>query len=302
MATGITLCLGGGAARGFTHIGAIRALVENDIRVQQIVGISMGSICGAIYSVMPDVDFLDKRMRQLINFEAFKSSVVGSWDLDSEGATTRNIVRKAQKMWMNTNILRRIFTASGVLTTTEVHAVLNPFIADIRIRATEIPFATAAVNIRSGALRIFRGDDSLRPAVTASASMPIIFPPERVDNDWFVDGGVLDKLGIEAARRLGAEKLVVVDVSDEKLADNLPRSGFDVMLKTEEIASEHRRNVQLSHADLVLKPIRGTYHWADYSAVENFIQMGYDDVQDHIGEIRRIASGRKLFRVLNKFF
>jgi NTE family protein len=78
---------------------------------------------------------------------------------------------------------------------------MHPFIADVPISATVVPFATAAVNIRTGELRVFQGSDKLRQAVTASASMPLIFPPERIGKEWYVDGGVLDKLGVETAER-----------------------------------------------------------------------------------------------------
>ena len=147
---------------------------------------------------------------------------------------------------------------------------------------------------------MFQGTDRLRSAVVASASMPLIFPPEKIDGEWYVDGGVLDKLGIETAARIGADRLIVVDVSDEKLPDNLPRSGFDVMLKTEEIASEHRRSLQLARAKLVVRPIRGNYHWADYSAAEAFVQMGYEATQDKMSDIRAIATGKRVFGFLRR--
>ena len=299
MAGSISLNLGGGAARGFAHIGAIRALTENDIPINQLIGISMGAICGGVYSVMPEVDFLEKRMKQLIDFEPFKNSVVGSWT-SSQEENPRNIVRRAQKIFTSTNILRRIFTATGVLTAAEVNGVLHPFLADVAMQSTEIPFATAAVNIRTGDLRVFRGTDRLRQAVVASASMPLIFPPERIGSESYVDGGVLDKLGIETAARIGAERVVVIDVSDENLPDTTPKSGFDVILKTEEIASEHRRNMQLQRASLVVRPIRGNYHWADYSAADEFMLMGYEATSDHMAEIKGIATGRRLFGFLRR--
>lgn len=299
MSGSISLNLGGGAARGFAHIGAMRAIIEQDIRIDLLVGISMGSICGAIYSVMPDVDFLEKRLLQLINFEMFRSSVVGTWTTNQE-ETPRGIMKRAQKIVSGTNILRRMFTAPGVIPHAEVHACLHPFIADIHISSTEIPFATAAVNIRSGELRIFKGSDRLRPAVAASASMPLIFPPERIGHEQYVDGGVLDKLGIDTAKQLGADRLVVIDVSDEKLPDNIPKSGFDVILKTEEIASEHRRMLQLAKADFVLRPIRGNYHWADYSAAAEFVQMGYESAVAHMHSIKRVARARRIFGFLKR--
>jgi len=294
MAGKITLNLGGGAARGFAHVGAIRALTENDIQIQQLIGVSMGAICGGIYSVMPDVDFLEKRLKQVIAFESFKNSVVGTWTTNQE-QDAKGIVRRAQKLVSGTNILRRMFTATGVLTAAEVHESLHPFIANIAMESTEVPFATAAVNIRTGLLKVFQGKDRLRHAVAASASMPLIFPPERVGHDWFVDGGVLDKLGIDTAIEIGARNPIVIDVSDEVLPDTLPRSGFDVLLKTEEISSEHRRKIQLAQAALVIRPIRGNYHWADYSAAEEFIHMGYETTLEHMREIKGIANSRRLF-------
>ena len=297
MAGKIALNLGGGAARGFAHVGALRALTENDIQVTQLIGVSMGSIVGGIYSVTPDVDFLEKRLMQLVNFEAFRDSVVGSWTANQE-SDAKGIVKRAQKLVSGTNILRRMFTATGVLTAAEVHGVLHPFIADLAMESTEIPFATAAVNIRSGDLKVFQGKDRLRHAVAASASMPLIFPPERVGHEYYVDGGVLDKLGIEAAATLGIDRPIVIDVSDERLPDNLPKSAFDVILKTEEIASEHRRNIQLQRASLVLRPIRGNFHWADYSAAAEFIQMGYENTLEHMREIRGIANARRVFGLM----
>ncbi|HMY10061.1 MAG TPA: patatin-like phospholipase family protein, partial [Turneriella sp.] len=136
MAARITLNLGGGAARGFAHIGAIRALVENDIVFDRIIGVSMGSICGAVYSFMPNVDFLEKRLKQLIHFEAFRDSVVGSWTANQDPAA-KSIMRRAQKILTSTNIMRRIITATGVLTAADVHAVLHPFLPDVQISATE---------------------------------------------------------------------------------------------------------------------------------------------------------------------
>jgi len=293
----ISLNLGGGAARGFAHVGALRALQENKVRFDLLVGISMGAICGGIYSVSPDADFLERRLKELVNFQAFRESIIGTWTASQE-ENPRGLVKRTQKLLSSTTILRRMFSAPGVLATSDVHMCMYPFMADISMEMTAIPFATAAVNVRTGELKIFSGSDSLRSAVTASASMPLIFPPEKVGKEWFVDGGVLDKLGIETARHRGATKIIVIDVSDEKLPDNLPKSGFDVILKTEEIASEYRRIQQLERADLVLRPIKGNYHWADYSAADAFIQMGYECANENMDKIKRVATARRVFGFL----
>ena len=296
MAPEITLCLGGGAARGFAHIGALRAITENNIAFHRIIGISMGSIVGAIFSIMPDVKFLEERMIQLVKSPAFASSVLGSWTRNLD-ESPRTFFKKAQKIYTSTTMLRKFFTASGVVDHEEVNNIIFPLLPPIRMSSTEIPFVTSAVNIKNGTLRIFQGEDSLRSSVIASASMPLIFPPREIKGEYFVDAGVTDKLGVETAQRIEAGKIIVIDVSDEKLAENLPRSAFDVMLKTEEISSWHRRDVQLATANISIQPIQGNYHWADYSAYAEFIEMGFEATRLRISDMKILTRQKRIFGI-----
>lgn len=298
---GISLNLGGGAARGYAHIGAIRAITENRIPFTHLVGVSMGAIVGAVYAVTPDVDFLENRMVELVNSKAFRESIIGTWSRNMN-ESARSFMKRAQKFYNSTGILSRFFLAPGVIAQAEIHRLMDPFLANIRIENTRVKFACAAVDIKEGNLKVFTGKSPLRASVLASAAMPLIFPPQRVDGHLYVDGGVLDKIGIESARSLGVRKIIAIDVSDEQLPDQIPRSAFDVFLKTEEITSMHRRNAQLSKASIVLKPIRGNYHWAEYSAYQEFIEMGYECVTENISNIREALQMtnpfRKIFHML----
>lgn len=293
----IALNLGGGAARGYAHIGAIRAIRENHIPFTHIIGVSMGAIVGGVYAVTPDVDFLQNRMVELVNSRNFRESIIGTWSRNMN-ESARSFMKRAQKFYNSTGILSRFFLAPGVISQPEMHNLIDPFLANIRMEHTRVKFACNAVDIKEGSLKVFTGKSPLRAAVLASAAMPLIFPPQRVDGHLYVDGGVLDKIGIESARSLGIKKIIAIDVSDEQLPDQIPRSAFDVFLKTEEITSMHRKNSQLSKASIVLKPIRGNFHWAEYSAYQEFIEMGYECVAENVSNIRDALKLTNPFRRL----
>ena len=281
----ITLALGGGAARGFAHIGAIRALNEHQVPFDMIVGVSMGAIVGSCYALVPDVDFTRERMSDLVYSDAFNESLIGTWS-KTFGQKAKNILKRMNSVLTRTNAMGKMFFAKGILENHGVTEVLGPYLPDIRISNTRIPFACAAVELKRGLLKIFYGNDNLREAVIASASMPLVFPPRVIEGVEYVDGGVLDKIGIDSCNQLSSKFIIAIDVSDEKLPDNPAVNALDVMLKTEEIASLYRRERQFNRADVIIQPISGTHHWADYSAWKEFIDMGYEKTRSQIKEIK----------------
>lgn len=299
---GITLSLGGGAARGFAHVGAIYALKEAKIPFDMIIGISMGAIVGSVYSLVPDIDFTRDRLVDMLHSDGFKESLIGTWSA-TFGSRSRNILASLNRMLTQTNVIGKMFFSKGLLDLEGIDKVLFPYLPNISIKYTRIPFACAAVDLLSGDLKIFLGENNLRQAVLASASMPLVFPPRQIDGKEYVDGGVLDKIGIDTASKLRARFLIAVDVSDENLPEKKSTNALDVMLHTEEIASLYRRNKQLTRADVLIQPITGVHHWADYGAWQEFLDMGYEATRDKIEEIRsklRIMSFKKYFTMFKR--
>ncbi len=281
---GIFLNLGGGAARGFAHIGVLRAVEEERIPFERIVGVSMGAFVGSIYVIVPDVAFVRERLMKWLHSPEVQNSLVISYN-KSINESTRSILRKIDEFYTKTGALGRILLSPGMVVEEEVHAAFHPFIAPIDIRKTRIPFACTAVSLQQGVARVFdRG--SLQKAVLASSAMPLVFPPVNIDDEDYCDGGVLDKTGVEAATKLGARRTLVVDVSNEGLPQKEVRSGLDVFFRTEEIASYYRRQRQMRQASIVIQPIKGNIHWADYTSSDACIEMGYESIKNNIENIR----------------
>ena len=297
----ISLNLGAGAARGYAHIGVLRALKEHRIPFDFIIGVSMGAFIGSIYAMEPDVDFTEERALDLLDSENFKDTIVANYYnmMESEQA---GFFHKLSTLYTKTGLMGRIFLSPGMLSLEEVENALFPYLPNLNIENTRFPFAAVSVDLEKGKSKIFT-KGPMRPIVMSSMAMPVVFPPIEVEKSRYVDGGVLDKVGIDSAETLGIRKIIAVDVSNEAandgMSESLVKTGVDVMLRTEEIASQYRRERQLNRATITLMPIKGNIHWADYGAAREMIDTGYEYTISRIGEIRHQL---KLIHPVKKLF
>lgn len=168
------LVLSSGAARGLAHIGVIKALKEENARIDLIVGTSMGALIGACYAKNKDISEFEelvlkidwKRLLQLADFSL-------------------------------------AFVSGGFIHGQKVTKLLRTIIGDITFADLEIPLAVIATDANTGEEIIIR-DGSVAEAVRASISMPVIFVPVRLKNRFLIDGGIVNPLPIDVAKEMGA--------------------------------------------------------------------------------------------------
>lgn len=304
---GVSLNLGGGAARGLAHVGVIRALHEAGFPFDSIAGVSMGAVIGAVYAVEPDVDFLEERITGMVKSEAFRESLLGSWH-DKFNRGPRSFLHRLENITTRTGVAGRFFLSPGLLAVSDIEEIMFSVLPDIRMETTKIPFSTVAVSLDRGDVRVFQGKDSLREGVVASAAMPILFPPRMIDGELYTDGGVLDLMAIEATMKTKPGFILAVDVS---MPGGLATgrgidSALEVMLRTEEISSHHRNLIQLKMADFVIAPIVEEIHWANFFEPERIIRMGYEQAKARLPQLiqefnqHRVSPVRKLFSFFRK--
>ncbi len=288
-----SLNLGGGGARGMAHIGVIRALAQESISYDMIVGISMGAVVGANYALDPNIDRVEKKIVTHLTSEKFQDSLLGSWRSGSGDTSKRKLLLRINRIYRQTGLFSRLLLTNGILSEEDIKEAVYQIIPDVNFEDLEIPFACAAVSLEKGEIKIFK-EGPLRPAVLASISMPLVFPPVNIDGHSLVDGGVLDRIGIDTSLALGVKKIIAVDVSAAFLLEKKVRTGIDVMMRSEEIAAQYRKLYQLKHASLVIHPILDGIHWADHSQYETIIQKGYDATIDSMDKLRRVVKKRGL--------
>lgn len=218
----IALALGGGAARGFAHIGVIKALETNGIVPDLVVGTSAGSVVGALYAAGHGPFDLQKLAIQL------DESSVTDWSLFDRGV----IKGEALERFINTH-------------------VGNKPLEGLRRR-----FAAVATDLQSGEPIIFqRGNTGT--AVRASSSIPGVFPPVAINGREYVDGGLVAPIPVREARSMGADLVIAVDISGRP-SGKKNQGSVDVLLDTISIMGGALGKVELADADVVIRPeLRG---------------------------------------------
>ena len=214
----IALALGGGAARGFAHVGVIKALESHGIVPDMVIGTSSGSLVGALYASGYGGFDLQRTAIQL------DDTIIADWSLPDRGF----IKGEALQNFVNQAVQNRPMEK------------LNK------------PFAVVATDLQSGEPIVFRtGNTGM--AVRASSSVPGVFQPVTISGHEYVDGGLVSPVPVRAARAMGADLVIAVYISNNPRLGKT-RDSVDVMLQTFAIMGQSIAGYELSEADIVIRP------------------------------------------------
>ena len=251
----IGLALGGGAARGFAHIGVIQALEESGLAPDLVVGTSAGSLVAALYA-------------------AGRSGAELAVLADSMDET-------AFADWA--------YPGRGLLRGEALARYVRDKTGHKPIEQMKIPLGIAATDLDSGEGVLFqRGDTGT--AVRASSAVPAVFQPVRIGTHEYVDGGLSAPVPVHHARAMGAEFVIAVDISAVP-EGNPTGDAARMLLQTFAIMGKSLKAYELRDADVVLQPKLSGVSGADFTTRRQSIKAGRDVTLAHLAELReRLAS------------
>jgi len=253
----IALVLGAGASKGFAHVGVLKILESNKIPIHMIVGTSVGSFVGSLYAYGYDAFTL-----QTIAFSLKREDLIDLTLPDNGFVKGEKLENYVNKMLINTPIDK-----------------------------LRIPFYAIATDIKTGDEIVF-GIGNAGKAVRASCSIPGIFQPSKISDRTYVDGGVVSPLGIDAARKYGADVVIAVDISSS-IGSSVPQSTIDTILQSITIMYSKISLIQLNKADVVIKPNVGYIGSADFSKRHEAILEGEKAAIAALPDINTIVSKLK---------
>ena len=250
----VAVVLGGGAARGFAHIGVIRALEQEKIPIDMIVGTSVGSLIGAIYA-----------------------SDRNSFDLEW---TAFLLERDSIFDYAILNALSGMGLAKGE----KLEAFVKSKVPVANIEDLKIPFAAVATDLNRGT-RVVLDKGSVATAVRASSAIPGVFQPVNFQGKMLVDGGVIDNIPASVARERGADIVIAVDIGQQVINFNIT-DIIDVMLQSITIMGAENARFHKKDADVLIAPRVGDVGMLDFSQKKRCMQAGIDAAQQAMPEIK----------------
>jgi len=293
----IALVLGGGGARGLAHVGVLKALEREKIKIDLIVGCSAGAMIGAMYAQTPHVDVVEKRLINYLNLKG--DSELGFGFLRKEKGKDTDYLRQFFHNLQKRILLNVFASRISILKGERLENAINTLVKPGKIENTRIPFACNATDLISGRpVLLTKGD--IQKAVYASSAIPGYFPPASWNGKLLVDGAVTYNLPIKFARALGADFVIGVDVHSAIHREDGFENLFEVILRSSTIASTTLTEEIASTADLLISPGVGEFQWHDFLHYRDIIQAGEEAVLLQIEELRSLLPVKS--RRTNRFF
>jgi NTE family protein len=279
----IGLVLGGGGVRGFSHIGVLKVLEQEDLFPDVIVGSSAGALIGGAYASGASPREVETRVDAYLNSPEFKSSALRSIGL-TMSPYDRNVWEKIQKL-----ITPRYYAFLGlfkpaVVSVEDFQSLVNYFIPDMDIRDTRIPFHAVATDLITGE-KIVISDGSLKQAVLASCAVPGAVEPVRLGEWLLADGGITSLAPVQVARQKGADVVIAVVVDRHIEMQGPFETAQDIFFRAGEITADKLGEIELREADVVIRPNVGNLHWMDFKRGKDLIKEGEIAARKALDEI-----------------
>ena len=251
------LALGGGAARGFAHVGVIQVLEEAGIQPDLVVGTSAGSLVAALYAS-------GKNSAQLKRVaETMEEAEITDWMMP---ILNRGALRgEALARYVNTQVNGRL------------------------IEQMKLPLGIVATDLHSGEPVLFRRGNT-GAAVRASSAVPAVFQPVKIGSREYVDGGLVSPVPVRQARDMGANVVIAVDISTDP--EGSPASDtFQILMQTFNIMGKSLNTLVLKDADVVVKPALMGVKSADFASRRKSIEAGREAMLKQLPRLKEILAG-----------
>lgn len=252
----VILVLGSGSARGFAHAGVLKALEQNHIPIDMIVGTSAGSIVGALYAGNPSASALEKLLLKTPKDQIIQFSLIKIFSGPFRG-----------------DVFQR-FLVSNIKATS--------------FDQLKIPFAAVATNFKTGNIHVF-SSGPIAPAVNASSAAPPFFQPVQLYGETYIDGALVDPVAVDVAQQFHPKIIIAVDLAPS-VSDKMPKTGPEVFVRGFGMMLSKLSHYSAQRADVIINPSLGDIDMFDGAGRKQTIEMGYRMTMNRIPEIKKLLA------------
>ena len=247
----IGLALGGGAARGFAHIGVIQVLEEAGIKPDLLAGTSAGSLVAALYATGRSGSELARLAL------AMDESAITDWSFPGRGLIRGEALARYVREHTGGKLIEQM----------------------------ALPLGIVATDLDNGHAVLFQRGD-VGAAVRASSAVPAVFQPVKIGSREYVDGGLVSPVPVRFARQMGAELVIAVDITSPP-DGNATGDPFKMLLQTFAIMGRSINQFELKDADVVWRPQLAGVGSGDFTARKRAIDAGREAAKAGLPALRR---------------
>ncbi len=293
----VGLVLSGGAARGLAHIGVIKALEEQGVRIDAIAGTSMGAVIGGLYASGYSVAELEQvaltmDWREVLSDDPPRTDVPFRRKQDD-----RDFLIKQRLSFRDDGSLG---LPLGVIQGQNLALLLERLLvrsSDVRdFDRLPIPFRAVATDIANDEKVVFRSGH-LPQVIRASMSIPAVFAPVELDGRLLVDGGMVDNIPVDVARDMGVDRVIVVDIGTPLKPRKELLTVVDVLNQSTTMMTRRNSEQQLAtlhDSDVLVQPNMTGFEVTDFGRSEELIEAGYQAakaLQPRLAQLVRRGGG-----------
>lgn len=278
------IALSGGGIRGIAHAGVLKALKDNNIKIDIIGGTSSGSMVAALYAMEYSPEYI---------FTLFKK-----YSKDISGMNANPIISGIKKLISSKGKLNTGLKSGEVIEQIYNKIALKEGIR--KISDIKMPLVIPAVDITESKEYIFTNyipenaedksqyitDITLGKAVRASSSFPAVFSPCTMGTHAFMDGGALDNIPVNEVKKQGAQKVIAVKFDADPIDKN--SNLMDIVMKTIDIMGSKISEESLEMSDLVLNVYTDKVGLLDIEKLDSCYKYGYNCVIQNLDKIKKL--------------
>lgn len=249
----IGIALSGGAALGMAHVGVLKAIVDNDIRINYISGTSAGAFAAALFAFEVDLNEVRKHAQEL--------------------------------RWFNLSGFS--LSKYGIVTPEGIGKLIEKLVGKKNVEDAAIPLAMIATDVATGEKVVLR-EGNLAQAVMASCCIPGIFTPVELKGRMLVDGGLVENVPVSPLVEFGAGSIIAIDLSSRMKLER-PSEIIGVIVNSITIGIRSARKIGLKDVDVVIEPKLDAYKGTDLKKEADLFTEGYRAASDKMDEIKTLS-------------
>lgn len=253
----VGLCLSGGGAKGFVHLGVFKAFEEYGIKFDMVAGTSVGSLFGAMYASGISYEEMYK-YASMIQLKDIKKSKLGFLPSKTDG-----IVKKIEEV-----------------------------VPAKRIEELPIPFFAVAANLKNGQeINFSKGE--LAPILAGSCAVPGIYLPVKYEDMLLIDGMVCNNVPADVLRENGCDFVVTVDCNPNRGSGTASKNMLSQFMASVGIMMASTSSKGLKNSDIIISADTRNYKAFGFKEKERLIELGYKAAKEEMEEIQKLFMGKK---------